>query len=66
MRVKFGECIYLCRKIEYTAGHGLLFITTIYNHVYTVDCFKDYVAATLYNKALVNGYIDVSIFAYSH
>lgn len=66
MRVKFGNHIDLCKSIRQLGGSHLLLITTMFNDVYTVDCGGRETATQMINKALVDGYIDVSDFGYSN
>lgn len=66
MRVKFGNHIDLCKRITHSDGSKLLLITTINNSLYTVDCKYESVARNWFNKALVDGYIDVSDYDYSN
>ena len=66
MRVKFGNHIDLCKRISHSEGSSLLLITTIYDSLYIVDCKDESVARNLHNKALIDGYIDVSDYYYSN
>lgn len=66
MRVMFGNHIELCKTIVHSNGCRFLVITTMNNVVYTVHCIHDEIATALYNRALTNGYIDVSNFDYSN
>lgn len=66
MRVKFGNHIDLCKRITHSDGSKLLLITTINNSLYTVNCEYVSVARNLHNKALIDGYIDVSDYDYSN
>lgn len=66
MRVRFGNHIDLCNRVTHTDGSKFLLITTVYNATYIVDCVSNEIATELYNKVLVNGYIDVSEFSYNN
>lgn len=66
MRVKFGNHIDLCKRVTHSEGSHLLLVTTIYNDLYTIDCFSYEMATELHDKVLVDGYIDVSNFYYSN
>lgn len=65
MRARFGNHIELCTRVRHTEGSKLLLISTS-NGVYVVDCADVVVAENLLNKALIDGYIDVSCFDYSN
>ena len=66
MRVRFGNHIDLCQRVTHSEGSRLLLITTVYDSLYTVDCINNETATGLYNKVLVDGYIDVSELRYSN
>ena len=66
MRVKFDDHIDLCTRISHPKESNLLIISTIRNSIYTVDCVDGLYAKELYNRALIQGYIDVSHLDYSN
>lgn len=65
MRVRFRNHIDLCKRITYS-GSDLLIITTEYGHIYTVVANSKEDAEALYEKALIDGYIDVSNLEYTN
>lgn len=65
MRVKFDNHIDLCKRISHPEDSNLLIITTM-KDVYTVNCVDGLYAKELFDRALVQGYIDVSYLEYSN
>lgn len=65
MRVKFGNHIDSCDRVTHSEGSNLLLITTK-NSLYVVDCVTEAYATELFNRALINGYIDVAHLNYSN
>ncbi len=65
MRVRFGRHIDFCERITYNGG-TILFITTMHNHIYAVECESESLASRMYEQALTDGHLDVSGLKYSN
>ena len=63
MRVKFGNYIDECSRITHSMGSETLLITNR-SSVYTVDTHSVEKAEEIFKQALIDGYIDISMYDY--
>lgn len=64
MRVRIGDHIDLCRQIRHIYQDEYLYVVTTSGETYNVNCRTHENAVELYVKALIDGYVDLTIYTY--